>query len=81
MPNDRATGLEHERPLMARRMRATLFAAVVSLAVTAASSAEVPLLPMPAKVTAQSGSFNLASARVEASDDGEQAAGERLRSL
>jgi hexosaminidase len=62
-------------------MRATLFAAVVSLAVTAASSAELPLLPMPAKVTAQSGSFNLASARVEASDDGEQAAGERLRSL
>ena len=81
MPNDRATGLEHERPLMARRTRATLFAAVVSLAVTAASSAELPLLPMPAKVTAQSGSFNLASARVEASDDGEQAAGERLRSL
>ena len=81
MPNDRATGLEHERPLMARRTRATLFAAVVSLAVTAASSAELPLLPMPAKVTAQSGSFNLASARVEASDDGERAAGERLRSL
>jgi len=81
MPHDRATGLEDERPLMARRMRATLFAAVVSLGMTAASATELPLLPMPAQVAAKSGSFDLAGARIEASDGGERAAGERLRSL
>lgn len=81
MPDDRATGLDDERPLMARWMRATLFAAVVSLGMTAASAAELPLLPMPAKVTAQSGSFSLAGARIQASDKGERAAAERLREL
>ena len=66
---------------MARRARATLFAAAVSLGMTAASAAEVPLLPMPAQVAARSGSFDLAGARIEASGEGGRSAAERLRSL
>jgi hexosaminidase len=81
MPHDRAPGLDDERPLMARRMRATLFAAVVSLGMTAANSAELPLLPMPANVTAATGAFNLAHAQIQASGTGERAAAERLRTL
>src|SRR5260221_11676542 len=81
MPHDRAPGLEDERPVMARRMRATLFAAVVSLGMTAANSAELPLLPMPANVTAATGAFTLAHAHIQASGVSERAAAERLRTL
>jgi hexosaminidase len=62
-------------------MRATLFAAVVSLGMTAANSAELPLLPMPANVTAATGAFNLAHVQIQASGTGEHAAAERLRTL
>jgi len=89
MPHDHATGLEDERPLMTkvpgRRMRAKLFAAVMSLGMTAATSsasaADLPLLPLPASVQMQKGSFSFAHARITASDAGERAAGERLRFL
>jgi hexosaminidase len=62
-------------------MRATLFAAVVSLGMTAANSAELPLLPRPASVTLETGAFQLANAHIQASDKGERAAAERLRDL
>jgi hexosaminidase len=81
MPHDRAPGLEDEWPLMARRMRAALFAAVVSLGMTAANSAQLPLLPMPANVSISRGSFALDDAHIQASGIGERAAAERLRSL
>ena len=70
---------------MARWMRATLFAAAVSLGMTAAGAAadtpDVPLLPMPASVSPQAGTFSLAHAGISAGDAGERAAAERLRSL
>src|SRR5437868_7379706 len=81
MPHDRAPGLEDERPLMARRMRATLFAAVVSLGMTAANAAELPLLPMPANVTLGTGAFSFARANIQASGKDELAAARRLRDL
>ena len=85
MPHDRAPGLEDERPLMARRMRATLFAAVVSLGMTAVNAAgpvsDPPLLPMPANVSVRTGAFTFDHAQIEASGSGERAAAERLRSL
>jgi hexosaminidase len=81
MRHDRATGLENERPLMARWMRHTLLAVVVSVGTTAASAAELPLLPMPARIAAGSGSFSFTHARIQASDAGERAAAERLRDL
>ncbi|HSU67878.1 MAG TPA: family 20 glycosylhydrolase, partial [Tepidisphaeraceae bacterium] len=62
-------------------MRLAVFAAVVSLGMTAAKAADLPLLPMPASVTTQAGSFSFAHARIAASDSGERAAGERLISL
>jgi hexosaminidase len=66
---------------MAKRMRATLFAAFVSLGMTAANAADLPLLPKPLSVTSQKGSFSFAHAQIAASDAGERAAGERLRFL
>jgi hexosaminidase len=80
MPHDRATGLEDERPLMARGVRAALFASVAWFGVTAASAADL-LLPMPSTVEVQKGGFPFAHATIAASDAGERAAGERLRSL
>jgi hexosaminidase len=66
---------------MAGRKRVTLFAAVVSLGFTTANAAEVPLLPMPASVRVQAGSFVFDHAQIRALDKGERAAAERLRSL
>jgi hexosaminidase len=62
-------------------MRAVVFAAVLSLGVTAANAADLPLLPMPASVTPQAGSFSFAHASIAASDAAGRAAGERLVSL
>ncbi|MGN6848214.1 MAG: beta-N-acetylhexosaminidase, partial [Sphingomicrobium sp.] len=62
-------------------MRATLFAAVVSLGMTAANATDLPLLPMPSSVTAEKGSFSFRHARIAASSAGERAAGERLKGL
>jgi len=85
MPHDRAPGLEDERPLMARRMLAALFAAVVSLGTTAANAADPvsdpPLLPMPANVSVGTGTFSFSGAHIQASGAGERAAAERLRDL
>ena len=82
MPHDRATGLEDERPLMAKQMRKTLFAAaVVTLGIAAANAAELPLLPMPASVTVAAGTFSFSNARIEASDIGTKAAAQRLQEL
>ena len=66
---------------MRRPMRAALFAVLVSLGVTAANAAELPLLPMPANIRAGTGAFPVAKARIQASDKGERAAAERLRAL
>jgi hexosaminidase len=46
-----------------------------------ATAAPPNLLPIPASVTVQPGSFSFAHARIAASEAGERAAGERLRSL
>lgn len=62
-------------------MRVAVFAAVVSLGITAANAAELPLVPIPAKITAGSGDFAFAAASISASDKAERAAGRRLRSL
>jgi hexosaminidase len=62
-------------------MRVAVFAAAVSSSTAAANAAELPLLPMPASVTVQKGSFPFAHARIQAADAGERGAGERLRSL
>jgi hexosaminidase len=73
MPHDHATGLEDERPLMARPARATLFAAVLSFGVTVANAAEQPLMPMPSHVTNHRGAFRLSPSeaiRVPAHDEG-----------
>jgi hexosaminidase len=66
---------------MAKHMRTTLFAAVVLLGMTPANAAELPLLPMPASVTVNAGAFSFSTARVDASDKGSRAAGERLQEL
>ena len=81
MRNDRAIGLEGERPLMARGVDATLIAAVVLLAMTPANAAELPLLPMPASVTINAGEFSFSNARIEAPDKGARAAAARLQEL
>ena len=81
MPDDRVTGLEDERRLMVRVVRAALFAAIVSMGVTAASAADLPLLPRPASVTMEAGAFSFAHARIVASSAAERAAADRLRSL
>lgn len=62
-------------------MRVAVFAAVVSLGMATANAAELPLLPMPANITAGTGAFSFASATIDSSDSGERGAGERLRSL
>jgi hexosaminidase len=66
-------------------MRVAVLAAAMSLGMTAAGAAadspEVPLLPMPASVARHSGAFAFAHARIAATDGGERAAAERLRSL
>jgi len=82
MPPDRAPGLEDERPLMARRIGALLFATVVSFGMAAAEAAgPPPLLPMPANVSVETGAFSFPGAHIRASDSGERAAAERLRDL
>lgn len=81
MPNDRVIGPGDERPLMTRRVRATLFAAVVLLDMTPANAAELPLLPMPASVTVSSGEFSFSNAQIESSDKGARAAAARLQEL
>src|SRR5579864_3144408 len=66
-------------------MRVAVLAAAMSLGMTAAGAAsnkpDLPLLPMPASVTAQARTFSFEHARIAASDSGERAAGERLRAL
>ena len=62
-------------------MRVVVFAAVVSLGMTTANAAELPLLPMPSSVIMEKGSFPFSAARIDAGDRGERAAGERLSSL
>lgn len=62
-------------------MRLSVFAVVVSLGMTAANAAELPLLPMPTSVVPASGAFPFARASMSVSDRGERAAGERLREL
>ena len=81
MPHNRATGLEDERPLMAGQLRAALFAAVVTLGMTAANAAELPILPMPASVTVNTGTFSSTNAHIQALDKGSRAAAERLQEL
>src|SRR5579884_215165 len=66
---------------MARRMRVAVFALVVSLGVTPANAADLPLLPKPLSVAVQKGNFSFGHARIAASDAGERAGGERLQSL
>ena len=62
-------------------MRVAVFAAVVSMGMTAANAADLPFLPNPQSVTVEKGSFSFVHARIAASDAGERAAGERLQSL
>ena len=62
-------------------MRLAVFAAVVSLGMTAANAAQLPLLPMPSSVVPAKGRFVAAGARLVARDPGERAAAERLNSL
>lgn len=66
-------------------MRIAVLAAAMSLGMTAAGAAaeapDVTLLPMPASVAGNAGSFPVKNARIRAGDPGERAAGERLRSL
>jgi len=62
-------------------MRTAVFAAVMSLSMTAANAAQLPLLPMPASVQVEGGSFAFAHARIAGADRGERAAADRLESL
>jgi hexosaminidase len=66
-------------------MRDAVLAAVMSLSMTTAATADraadLPLLPMPAAVAMGVGSFSLAHAQIAAIDAGERAAGDRLRTL
>lgn len=65
-------------------MRSVVAAAVMLFGMAsaaAASAANLPLLPMPASVEAQRGSFSLAGASISANEPGERAAAERLRDL
>jgi hexosaminidase len=66
-------------------MRLAVLAAVMSLGMTPANAAtrpsDLPLLPMPASVTMDVGSFTVRGARVAASGAGERAAARRLQDL
>ena len=65
-------------------MRNLLAAALVSLGAPAAATAapaDLPLLPMPASVTEQAGTFAVASAAISVGDEGGKEAGSRLRDL
>ncbi|HKU91966.1 MAG TPA: family 20 glycosylhydrolase [Sphingomicrobium sp.] len=65
-------------------MRIAVLAAVLSFGLTVAAAADaspVSILPQPASVTMNAGSFRFANAGIAASDAGGRAAGERLRSL
>jgi hexosaminidase len=62
-------------------MRTAVFAAVMSLSMTAANAAQLPLLPMPTSVQVEGGSFAFAHARIAGADRGERAAADRLESL
>ena len=64
-------------------MRIFLAAVAVSLATPAAASTEpaLPLLPMPARVVPQSGSFLFSGARIAATDPGAAKAARRLAEL
>ncbi|WP_296614207.1 family 20 glycosylhydrolase [Sphingomonas sp.] len=64
-------------------MRTSLFAAVMILSMPAAARAspDLPLLPMPATVTSQAGSFSFARATMAADDGGGMAAARRLADL
>jgi hexosaminidase len=62
-------------------MRVAVFALVVSLGMTTANAADLPLLPKPLSVAVEKGSFSFGHARIAASNAGERAAGERLQSL
>src|SRR4051794_6210341 len=64
-------------------MRTALFAAVMisSMPAAAWASPDLPLLPMPATVTSQAGSFSFARATIAAEDAGGTAAARRLAEL
>ena len=64
-------------------MRTALFAAVMISTMPAAAwaSPDLPLLPMPATVTSQAGSFSFARATIAADDAGGTAAARRLAEL
>jgi hexosaminidase len=64
-------------------MRTILFAAVMisSMPAAAWASPNLPLLPMPATVTSQAGSFSFARATIAADDAGGTAAARRLADL
>lgn len=65
-------------------MRYLLAAVVASLIVpgaAVAAPADLPLLPMPAAVTEQAGSFATAGAAISVGDEGGKEAGSRLRDL
>lgn len=64
-------------------MRTTLFAAAMILSMPAAArvAPDLPLLPMPATVTSQAGSFSFARATMTAEDAGGMAAARRLADL
>jgi len=64
-------------------MRTTLFAAVMMSSVPAAAQTAptLPLLPMPATVTSEAGSFSFARATIAADDAGGAAAARRLAEL
>jgi len=64
-------------------MRTTLFAAVMISSMPAAAWADsnLPLLPMPATVTSEAGSFSFARATIAADDAGGTAAARRLAEL
>ena len=65
-------------------MHIAVLAAVLTFGLTVAAAADaspVSLLPQPASVTMNAGSFRVSNAGIAASDAGGRAAGERLRSL
>lgn len=58
-----------------------MFGFLVSLGMTAANSAELPLLPMPATIREGIGTYSLQNEHIQASDKGARAAADRLREL
>jgi hexosaminidase len=62
-------------------MRLVAFAAAVSLGMTAANAAELPLLPMPSSIVPGKGRFVSAGAELAARGQGERAAANRLNAL